>query len=519
MRRFSRLFLLLLFMTTALSSCIIMNVRKASLESVPSTTQRITTPAKVYLSNGAIVLFRSGAELRNDTLWAIGNSSGAEFFFPDSVGRPILRVPLDSVAAMEAVQMRSNAGLSIMGTLVSSTLAGIGGIFLYAAIFGSCPTVYTDSAGQPVLDAEVFANRISALYEARDLDLLKAQPNAQGVIRLEIRNEALETHYINVFELLETEHQRDETVVLDERGKPIAVKAMLNPARALDARTRDVTADLNATDGVEFATSMPALLTTSLTDFTDHIDLTFPNDGSAETALTMRVRNSVLNSVLLYDVIMNEQGLHAVDWLGVYMERIGSAVEFARWHHSRFGLRVSVWQNGAYQEVARHPTYGPIAWREVATMLPRVAGDSLRVRLSFVKDDWRIDRVSLARSARRAPVKRVVAERAIQADGARNHEALHSLRQPDDKYVQTYPGHRFFVEFDVAKPNAAQARTYLLASHGFYTEWVRGTWLQNARPTTGFQPSDIAIVKAIDKWRGQRESLTRDFFSKRVPVM
>ncbi len=518
MSKFGRIVLLLL-LPLGIVSCVIVNSRSATLHSVTKTPQRISSPVKAYLRNGAIVAFRTGAELRNDTLWASGTALGLRYEFPDSLGADVRYLLLDSILALEAVQLRTNEGASIAGTLVGSAVATVGAAALFWVIFGSCPTVYSDSAGTRVLDAEIFANRISALFEARDLDLLKAQPNDNGVIRLEVRNEALETHYINVFELLETSHTGDETVVLDERGKPIAIKGTVPPARAVDAQSRDVTAELTATDGNEFMTSMASLRDASLTDLVDHIDLTFANERSAETALTMRLRNSVLNSVLLYDVIMNQQGLHAVDWLGVYMERIGSAVEFARWHHQRFGLRVSIRRNGKYEQIARHPTYGPIAWRDVATILPGVDEDSLHVRLSFIKDDWRIDRAVLARSARRLSVKRIAADRVAHADGSLNENAVKSLRQPDQNYVQTYPGHRFFVEFDVAPQVPGTRRTWLLASHGFYTEWVRGAWLRQANPRGTFHPTDTAIVQSLERWRARRETLTKDFFAHRVPVM
>ena len=52
--------------------------------------------------------------------------------------------------------------------------------------------------GEPALQAELFSNSIAPLFEMRDRDVLPdAALRADGSLRLEIRNEALETHYID----------------------------------------------------------------------------------------------------------------------------------------------------------------------------------------------------------------------------------------------------------------------------------------------------------------------------------
>jgi hypothetical protein len=57
-----------------------------------------------------------------------------------------------------------------------------------------------------VEEAELFSNSIAPLFEARDVDRLQAQPDANGMLRLDVRNEAMETHYINHLQLFEVQH-------------------------------------------------------------------------------------------------------------------------------------------------------------------------------------------------------------------------------------------------------------------------------------------------------------------------
>ncbi|MGH7537185.1 MAG: hypothetical protein ACREMF_01000 [Gemmatimonadales bacterium] len=137
-------------------------------------------------------------------------------------------------------------------TAIASGLAAL-------AIFGSCPTFYTDSAGTPALKAERFSYSIAPLFEAREVDRLRAGADSSGTLRLEVRNEALETHYINQLGVLQVSLGPDETVAPTPTGAPIAVRRLAPPAIARDRARRDVRADLVAADGRTFATA-PAVL-------------------------------------------------------------------------------------------------------------------------------------------------------------------------------------------------------------------------------------------------------------------
>ena len=94
-----------------------------------------------------------------------------------------------------------------------------------------------------------------------------------------------------------------------------------------------------------------------------------------------------------------------------------------------------------------------------------------------------------------------------------------ALRYADDHYLETSPRHRFTVSFDVGREtSAASHRTYLLATQGYYIEWVRGAWMTGQRDTTTFVPSVQTLVSAMREWGVQRDSMERQFFLRRIPV-
>ena len=88
----------------------------------------------------------------------------------------------------------------------------------------------------------------------------------------------------------------------------------------------------------------------------------------------------------------------------------------------------------------------------------------------------------------------------------------------DDRYLQTQAGQAFIARWNVGAAAAGLERSYLLASQGYYIEWVRRGWIASNRDTTTFQPNDGALQHAILRWRQAQDSLEQRFFATRVPV-
>jgi len=104
------------------------------------------------------------------------------------------------------------------------------------------------------------------------------------------------------------------------------------------------------------------------------------------------------------------------------------------------------------------------------------------------------------------------------SDGRPENTAHDSMSASDTRYLQTNPGQRFFVDFNVGRAPAGQSRTFLLSSQGYYTEWIRGSWIQTASAKEPFTPTDQAILGALQQWAATRESFEARFVKDRVPV-
>jgi hypothetical protein len=339
------------------------------------------------------------------------------------------------------------------------------------------------------------------------------------VLRIETRNEAYETHYLNHLELLEVRHGTDEVVLPDTRGGLLAVRDLRAPAVARDRAGRDLRLPLAQADGWVFQTDAGTLAQAAPGGLGDEIVLDVPTaPGADSAAIVFRMRNSLLNTVLLYDMMLGDAGARSLDWVAGDLDRIGPAVQLGQWYVSHMGMRVAVWRDGGWQEAGRIKDTGPVAWKDVAIVVPVPPGVTLRVRLSFVADNWRIDRVAVSFAMRTPTVTTHPLAHALGAAGAEDTTALASLAAADGRYLETLPGQFFTAEWQTGTPPADSARTFVLASQGYYTEWIRRGWIAAGRRPTPFTPTDGALAEAVARYRQVKDTLEVRFAATRVPV-
>jgi hypothetical protein len=524
MRHPSRLALpVLLF---AITACWI--VRKVDVEAVQqplaeyrTPTDSVRSPVKAHLIDGSTVVYTRGVAVRE------GGLRGAGMRYDLTLGNPtsVSLIPLDSVVGLEAFRTRVDDGKTILFSTLTSVVVPAAAIAIACAIdpkcFGSCPTYYSDSSGTAVLEAEGFSYSIAPLFEARDLDRLRTGAGADGTVRLEVRNEAFETHYLNQLEVIELRHARDELALPDQWNRPLVIGRLETPVRVRDRSGRNVRREVTEADGRAFRTAPHRLAAAAPGDLEDWIEITSPVPvGADSVALLFRMRNSLLNTVLLYDIMLGSQGPAALDWVGEELERIGPAVAVGQWYARRMGMGISVrGDDGAYRDVARVRDTGPVAWKDVAVVVPAPERDSLRIRISFAADNWRIDRIALAASVRRPEMVRHPLTAVLDAEERADSTALAGLTDPDSHYLQTLPGQRFTAVFGVGPAPVDSARTFLLVSQGYYIEWQRRAWLTGEqRAGGGFQPSEASLYAAISRWRDTQGALERQFMATKVPV-
>jgi hypothetical protein len=498
-----------LLLLPLLSSCIIQS-RSLQVRRLDSPVP-VTSPVKAHMRDGTIVVFPAGISVLRDTIYGQGQRFN---WLQTPLGR-VQVVALDSIVGLTNYRNVISVPKSIIYSASATASAVLGTALLAVALFGSCPTFYADDGGTAVLEAEGFSYSIAPLFESRDVDALRVAPGAR-MLTLQVRNEALETHYINHLEVLAVEHAEGERVLPNGRGNLALFGSTLPALRAVDAAGRDLTADLRARDSLVFASTEGRLAAATENDLMDHLDLDFGMVDADTVALVMRARNSLLTTVLLYDVMLGNAGARAVDWIAGDLEQVGNAAELGKWYVERMGMRISVWRDGAWHESARMPDVGPIAWEDIAVMLPAVRGQPLRIRIAMPADGWRIDHVALAANAHTVQPM-VLPLTAVRKDGRPDASSLGALVAADEAYVITEPGQSFHADFALPELPAGRKRSYMLASQGYYLEWIRPDWVRAAKNVT-FAPNDRSLLEAMQKWHAKKQTLEHDFYAMKIPV-
>lgn len=496
------------------SSCILSSVRVEQMGPSEAVGTSVESPFKAFLTDGRITVFLDGARITTDSVVGPGTRYSLDLASFDSIDA----LALDDVLGIESFAADVNMPLSVLATVGGGAVM-VGGLAVAGVLaFGSCPTIYSYDESGEVLEAEAFSYSVAPLLEGRDVDRIGVDADSNGVVRLELRNEALETHYINHLELLEVRHEADRAAYPNEEGQILVVADMTEVVSAMDRDGSDRLSELSARDGTAFFSSDARIRAVTAEDFRDHIELAFPRPGSPSAALVLRLRNSLLNTILFYDLMLASQGAGALDWLGADMANIGEAVELGRWYQDTMGLEISVRGPGGWERITRLGDSGPIAWEEVAIRLPVPEGDELRVRLSFLADEWRIDFAGLAEEVELAEPTVAAFVRVAPEGGAHDPKLAADMALPDEDYLVTAPSAALSLESEPLGAYSDDERTFFLSSQGYYTEWIRPDWIRSSDRLEKFQPSAETVVRLMERWLEKKDEFQKSFFETRIPV-
>ena len=508
-RQFARSVLLASILVIA--SCIVHRVDVVPVDISAETPIEISSPVKAHLFDGSTVVFPEGVSVYDGSV----HGKGEKFNVALENNRFIDEIALDDIAAMESFQTPVNAGATTAATTIGTAGWIALGTLAAFALFGSCPTVYSADTGEAFLEAELFSYSIAPSFQARDVDKLNLKHVESGYLELEFRNEMLETHYIDHLEVLEVTHAANQAAYPDSNGDPIVVGTLAAPVGAVDQDGRNILPEVAFADGRIWSATSDRLASVGSTDFHDSLDIEFDiPERSGDVALVFSMRNSLLNTVLLYDVMLKEQSFAALDWMGHDLNHLGNRAELGLWYRDNMGMTISVWRDGEFREVGRIGDQGPIAWSERAFVLDAPRGDRLKIRLSFITDNWRIDQVSLAIDAHRGKARTIPVATARSPEEQRP-DIPEFLAQPDETYLITRPGDSVQLGFDVGE--SEHARTFFLVSEGYYMEWMRSEWLTQEHRRK-FVPSQDALIRSLKLYAQQRDTYRERFESIKVPV-
>ena len=360
--------------------------------------------------------------------------------------------------------------------LISPLLMTVSTVFSSAAIpcignpeacFGSCPTYYLHQDNALLLQAEGFSSSITKSMEATDIDYLADfKPGYKDEIKIELVNEAMETHYIRKTELLAVERIKEEEII-HGNGRFYAVSGLSLPKSAIGSG-QDLLDPLKLRDGIEYwSASDSADLTKK-----ESLILEFDQHYGPNAAIAITQRQSLMTTFLFYQS-MAYMGSKLGELIAAY-ERASPIVRNAQktMYDILGGIEVSVLVNGKWKKVGTIDEQGPIA--SDTHLLPvKHKGEFTKIKLTMTKGLWRIDQVAVYTVIGERKPNVLRANKLIN-NGDEELSLLHYLND-SSKMLVNGPGTSYTLAFE--RPEMDNFSLFL-RSQGYYTEWMRSEWLK-----------------------------------------
>lgn len=470
---------------------------------------------KAHLYDGSLVLFPKGFVKTQE--YFLG--SGTHWNLDRTQFESVDRVVIDSVAFLEYYYHSLEAGPIVAGLLGPA-------VFLTAvssnkdikkAIFGSCPTIYTHGSRGWICEAECFSYSIAPWYERSDLDRLDYGRVEDGIYPVKLRNEALETHYVNSLSLLAVDHPQGYEAFPDPDKNVILFGQSVPLLSATDQSGRDVLEEISARDERwwESDTSLIRRLEKGMTR--DWIDVRVDVPSGARTmAVALRLRNTLMNTVYFYDVALRSEGVHVLEWMDWGVPDLIRAWPLKDRYSELFGLKIERWDGHVYKPELNLCDAGPICWRLTAAELEVSEPGFTTLRFSSLPGNWAIDWIGVSFDTHGADAVTDCKAVRVQGSVSTNEDSLAALLSvSDSRYLVTYPRDAYQIDFRPPPLKEGMARSYFISSSGFYVEWIRHEWF-GGENISGFAVRDEDIERSAGLWLEKKEQFEAQFFGSRL---
>ena len=347
-------------------------------------------------------------------------------------------------------------------------------ITIYCAInpkacFGSCPTFYAWDGNKMRLMAEGFSSSIARVFEKPDIDMLHSTVVKGREFKIQLTNEALETHAIKYADLLVFPRSEGERIFATPSGCFYSSDQIIKPS-SCDAPEGDCLAKVLDMDQSErFSAADPNDLTIKET-----IEVEFKEIPNGKLGLIIGSRQTLMTTFLFY------QGMaHAGSKLPYYHAQVESGNESMQHHLTRIwdllgGIEVQVQNNnGKWVKAGEIAEMGPIAADLQLVTLPEITGEKVKVRIKMTKGLWRIDQVGLIVIDQEVqPIR--IKPACVLRENVEDETALNSLID-STQYLLTFPGDRYELIYNL--PDDKDYEIFL-HSKGYYLEWMREDWIK-----------------------------------------
>jgi len=338
----------------------------------------------------------------------------------------------------------------------------------------SCPLVYSWNGEEWILDSGTFGGAIFEPLRRTDVDLLEHAQAEDGILRLRMANELVETDYVDAVSVLAIDAPPGASVAPDGNGRIHVMGSLAAPVSATDGRGRDVLERVLSRDGRAWESAVSGRDTARAADIRDGLVLGFVRpQGATSARLVVDGHNTSWASHLLKEYL-RLRGRELTAWYDSLNADPGRAYATASRLAREAFLSVAVRTADGWSPQGVVWEAGPEVIKRQAHELDLtgVDGDTVWVKLESAPSYWRIDRVAIDHSS---PLSFTASEltlvSALDMDG---RDVLPRLRTEDRADVVLEPGDEVSLEFRVPPQPSGLERQYVLRTSGWYRLHIEG---------------------------------------------
>jgi len=385
-------------------------------------------------------------------------------------------IPIDSVNILSFSEKDGGKSLLINAVVLTLLVKGLQAIqgpnnptveLVYPG--SSCPYIYSWRGNHYELEGEAFG---TALGKAREMTTTTVLPNLnieEENLRVQIKNERPETHFINNIALQAVEVDQDAVVLADNNQDLWPVYKSQEPQSAIDRTGKNILSKIGDKDNLYWESDLEHYSTYS--DFEDVIEVTFHRPPESQNgSLIIRAINTYFAN-MAFEKLMEFLGDQSLP----FMHDIENDQEVIQLLHDwtiESSLKVSVWNGSSWEPCGLlYPEANVTPFsRLVRLNIPADIGNTVKLRLTTLTDVWKIDAVSLDWTEVKKLDKMAIP--LLFVDGQLSKNQIGLIQEKDDQYAHLLPSQKIDLTYEKLSAPTGKKICYALDVGGYLYEWL-----------------------------------------------
>lgn len=397
----------------------------------------------------------------------------------------MLSVSTDNIVIFETnrILVDETSGLIAPKVVLSAFNVILAGICISSpkVCFGSCPTFYTynqDHVFETV--AESFSNAILPSLQYNDIDDIKTTVNGGSDFALTMKNEALETHYVQAADILVIPKVKEFEQIMHGNDDKFYYTNLLAECSDIYSQYDIKKEDIIKRDHHEWTSlANPEHLSTK-----GEIILTFDdvNPLQAENlGISMTFRQTLMTTYLLYHGLsyMGDEYSDMLTVIETSKRKKEKATQSILHHLGKIDLYWNTSQSAeGWKYAGSFYETGPIAKNSQVCPIQNIVLKNkgpVYIKIVFNEGLWKFDEISLVsvkevKNAAKIPPAIVFKTSDLSVS---SNDMSKKITFP----LTSWPGDEYKIHYNI--PQEHEKYQVFLSAEGYYLEWMRSEWLQD----------------------------------------